>query len=255
MSKLTKRQAAEHAKACALVASDRPLTVDEKFFVLEHWREDARHINTLAGAFFTPPDLARDFSIEVAGRSVIDLCAGIGTLAFFAALGRPGRVLTCIELNPDYVEVGRRIVPEATWIIGDALALPSVGRFDCAISNPPFGSVKRSTKGRAYQGRYFEYHVIEAASKVADYGVFIVPQQSAPFAYSGEPCFRVRREAEYEKFAKATGIELQPNCGIDTSTYAEDWHGVSPKVEIVCCEFSARAAGSGQGELPLERAA
>ncbi|MFN4017628.1 MAG: methyltransferase [Reyranella sp.] len=250
MSKLTKKQAKAHAEAVALVKRG-DLTIDEKFFVLENWREDARHINSQAGAFFTPWELARDFAIEVHGRRIIDLCAGIGALGFMYSLGKDAIDLTCVEINPDYVAVGRAILPEATWICGDALALPDLGRFDCAIGNPPFGAIKRSVEGSKYRGRSFEYHVIEAASRVADYGAFIVPQMSAPFIYSGTNSYKATNPDEYAKFSAATGIVLEPNCGIDTSTYADQWRGTSPKVEIVLAEFVKPVPAVETGQLDM----
>lgn len=249
MSKITKRQASQHAQATAL-AERGDLSLDEKFFVLENWREDAQHMNGVAGAFFTPWELARDFAIEVSGHRIIDLCAGIGTLGLLASIDREVE-LVCVEINPDYVAVGRRILPQATWIVGDALDLPDLGRFDCAIANPPFGAIKRATPNRKYGGRSFEYHVIEAASRVADHGTFIVPQMSAPFIYSGVPCFKATAPDEYVKFSAATGITLQPNCGIDTSGYADQWRGVSPKVEIVLAEFARPEAEPQAGQISL----
>src|SRR5207249_941216 len=149
----------------------------------------ASHINSVSGAFFTPPALARDLSIEVHGRRVIDLCAGIGNLAF-AVWHRHdcdrGSLthLTCVEINPDYVAVGKKIIPEATWIQANVFELPKdMGHFDCAISNPPFGATKASGKSPRFTGNIFEYRVIDIASDIADYGVFIIPQVSAPFEY------------------------------------------------------------------------
>ena len=37
---------------------------DDKLFVLEHWREDANHVNSTAGASFTPWGLALDFALD-----------------------------------------------------------------------------------------------------------------------------------------------------------------------------------------------
>lgn len=246
MSKLTKAQAKAHEQACALCEKDH-LSFDERWFVLENWREDACHINSAAGAFFTPPGLARDFAIEVSGRRVLDLCAGIGALSFILALradewGPPVEIV-CIETNQDYIDIGRKLVPEATWICADVFDLPEVGRFDCVISNPPFGATKRKGSAPRYTGKAFEYHVIDIASDLADYGVFIVPQMSAPFRYSGEGHYREERGDEYEKFQSLTGIELLPNCGIDTSFYRDQWRGTAPSTEIVIADFKeARAA-------------
>jgi hypothetical protein len=123
MSKLTKAQAKAHQQACDLIASDRPLTDDEKEFVARNWNEAATHVNTTTGAHFTPVDMALDFSWDVYGPRVLDLCAGIGVLGL-ACVWRQ-RVdeaqLVCVELNPDYVAVGKRLLPRATWICADAL--------------------------------------------------------------------------------------------------------------------------------------
>lgn len=254
MSKLSKAKAKLHQQACDLIATDRALTHDERMFVLEHWQESARHVNSVAGAFFTPPGLASDFDLHVSGHRIIDLCAGIGTLAFMAMrtgfYNEPRPDVVCVEINPDYVEAGRKIMPDATWICGSVFDLPpDLGRFDCAISNPPFGAVKRGGKrGPRFTGPEFEYHVIDVAARIADEGVFIVPQTSAPFRYSGEPCFREHIDDRYRRFAEQTGIVLRNNIGIDTTYYADQWHGVSPIVEIVVADFREKT-GAAEAEM------
>lgn len=239
MSKLTKVQAKSHAAACELLRKD-VLSIDDRFDVIENYQESATNINSIAGAFFTPPGLARDFSIEIPdGATIVDLCAGIGALSFAASIGVFERVsrIVCIELNPEYAAVGRKIVPHAEWIVADIFDLPDIGHFDCAIGNPPFGATKRTGNSSRYTGSEFEYHLIDVASEIADYGIFIIPQESAPFRYSGQETLTENRSARYRKFATNTAIELRPNCGIDTSIYSHDWHGVSPKVEIVTADF------------------
>src|SRR5690242_13237549 len=122
MSKLTKAQAKAHKAACALLNKDS-LTMDERWFVLENWQESASHINSVAGAFFTPAGLANDFVIDVSGDRIIDLCAGIGMLSFVLYQGgawdRRWPQIVCVEANPDYVAVGKKVLPEATWIHAD----------------------------------------------------------------------------------------------------------------------------------------
>lgn len=243
MSKLTKQQAKSHAHACDLLSKE-VLTLKERLFVLENWHEGARHINSAAGAFFTPSGLARDLSLEVAGHRIIDLCAGIGALAFAAhqrsAVFRSETVeITCVEINPDYLEVGRKVLPEANWILADVLDLPaSIGRFDCVIANPPFGRIRSQDRSPHYLGAEFEYKAIDVASDLADYGVFLIPQSSAPFRLSGTMCFEERAEEKYLRFKEQTRIDLEPNCGIDTSLYRDKWHGVSVTTEIVLADFT-----------------
>lgn len=249
MSKMTKQQEKLHAEALALVDLERDLTGDEREFVLENFQEMSTSANSTHGAFFTPSGLARDLTIEIPDYAmrVIDLGAGIGRLSFAAQNylghrwnGEPERQFVCVERDPAYVRVGRKVMPEATWIEGDILDLPGMelGRFDCAIGNPPFGSVKRSKDAPGgYKGRRFEYHVIAVAATLADFGVFIIPQTAAPFDYSGKDYYRQNPDREYEKFSAATGITLRANCGIDTDYYRDEWHGVSPATEIVCVDF------------------
>ncbi|WP_163511178.1 hypothetical protein [Fodinicola acaciae] len=154
--------------------------------------------------------------------------------------------MVCVENNPQYVAVGRRVMPEARWIQADVLDLPDMaevlGEFDCAISNPPFGPVprKRNSPG-GYTGHRFEYHLIAVAATLARRGVFIIPQSAAPFHYSGKRRLEDGQgDAEYHRFTTATGIDLHPNCGIDTTYYGADWRGIRPRVEVVTVDFSER---------------
>lgn len=242
MAKLTKAQSAKHNSALEILKKD-VLTEDDKYFVYENWNEGANHDNGRAGAFFTPLNLAFDFAIDAGGPNVIDLCAGIGMLSF-ATLhrnwdNREKLKLTCIEINPDYVAVGKKLLPEATWICADALDIESLnlGTFDCAISNPPFGNIVRAKNGPRYTGKDFEFHVIDVASQIADYGVFIVPQGSAGFNYSGRPYYDRQKDGKAVKFQELTGLYFEAGCGVDTSMYRDDWKGVSPICEIVCVDF------------------
>lgn len=122
MSKLTKIQARNHQQAQNLLAQDM-LTWDDKLFVLENWREDAEHVNGIAGAFFTPWGLALDLALHIVGDRVVDLCAGIGTLslAYWQRCEldrREGRQLdlVCVESNPDY-DAGCAIADHGAFIV------------------------------------------------------------------------------------------------------------------------------------------
>lgn len=266
MSKLSKKEAKLHQEAMALINATRPLTEDEQAQVLDQYREDANHVNSLAGAFFTPRGLATDLAIEVVHANdkrkvkVLDLCAGIGGLSHACRYG--GYIdFVCVEMNPDYVVVGKRVMPSATWInasIFDVAAYQHLGPFDVVIGNPPFGKIPVEGFSGKYTGGLFEYCTIELASRLGHRGVFIVPQGSAPFRYSGQRQFCEDPPARYALFREQTGLALEPNCGIDTSIYRDEWHGTSPQVEIVCCDFAVsfavaeqkRASSRGaQGEL------
>ena len=130
MSKLTKREIQLHDQAVCLLQKEH-LSHEDKLFIFENFREDAEHINSKSGAFFTPFGLANDFTLQIPclyGKTIriIDLCAGIGVLSYAAQLECSDRSrcyadITCVELNPHYVEVGKKVVPEATWICADVL--------------------------------------------------------------------------------------------------------------------------------------
>ena len=259
MSKLTKQQAAQHNAACALLQKE-VLSEDERLFVLDNWQESANHMNSVSGAFFTPTGLARDLSIEVSGHRIIDLCAGIGSLAYAVyqhcgSAGGPRPEITCVELNPDYAAVGRKVLPEATWLVADVLDLPEdLTGFDCAIANPPFGRIKHAGDAPRYAGSDFEYKVIDVAADRAGHGVFLIPQSSAPFRMSGCRCYEETLSDKYKRFSEQTSIELESNCGIDTSVFAQDWRGVSIITEIVLADFlEARSRWPAKRE-PWEQA-
>lgn len=244
MAKLTKQETKKHNQIMDLVESDKALTYEEKLFIIENFHEGAFTNNSELGAFFTPIGLARDFTLDACtSGSVVDLCAGIGGLSFamihMMMYAKP-REIVCVELNHTYYKLGKRIVPEATWINADALTTEFDTLFDMAVSNPPFGKIKTSDFKGKYTGAEFEYKVIERASQIARAGTFILPQMSANFRYSGERYFRQDQSttsSKCKKFLDETGLEMQPGCGIDTGYYLEEWKGVKPMCEVVCMEF------------------
>lgn len=239
MSKLSKAQIKAHSQAIELLKKDR-LTLEDHDFVFDNWMESATHINSAAGAFFTPRDMTWTFAIEVGGHRVLDLCAGIGALAYAVyhrstfESGPPCEVV-CVEINPDYAAIGQKLLPEATWIVADALSDLDIGRFDWVISNPPFGRIG----GQAD----FDLAIVERAERYADMGTFILPSGSVPWAFSGRPCFEHDSKSEKAKrFRDRTKIDLQPNCGIDCAYWAKDWRGASPSVEIALADYAEARA-------------
>jgi hypothetical protein len=258
--KLTKPQIRAHHEAVAILKKDR-LSYDEKVFVMENWNEGAEHINSFAGAFFTPQGLARDAMIELCGNegAVIDLCAGIGALAFWAEKKTKAHIV-CVEINPGYVEVGRKIVPGAEWVCASIFDYMAPYRFDCAISNPPFGAIKSGRADIDGLGG-FEFSTILLASKIARGGIFILPQQSTPFKYSGDAHFQDLRGTQelprkVKSFTDKTGIEYDFNCGIDCDVYLDQWRGVAPKVEVCTFYFGDPVADErAAGQMDLFEAA
>jgi hypothetical protein len=236
MAKLTKKETKLHQQALDLVHSDKPLTFEEKEFVLQNYCGDGIGAT---GAFFTPADLAWDFTIDSGSTGrCIELCAGIGRLSFCQYIRHKPRHITCVELNPDYVAIGKRVLPQAEWICADALTYACSESYDIVYGNPPFGNIQTSeaVKGR-YKGSEFEYKIIEHGASLADYGVWIVPQGSAGFVYSGAQYYDRRESWKYKKFSASTGYRFEAGCGIDTSIFKDQWHGTSVVCEVVTVEY------------------
>ncbi|MEU7477049.1 hypothetical protein AB0A63_13765 [Lentzea sp. NPDC042327] len=257
MPALTHEQERRHRQACQLVNLSRDLQQEEREFVLDYYRASTTGRSRSDRAHFTPRGLAIDMSTEVIGNRVVDLAAGIGRLAYHNTNTWPcdSRELVCVERNEEFVRVGRRVVPEARWICADIMTIPDMlddlGTFDTAISNPPYGAIDRLIQATlGYRGRRFEYHTIGLASMIARHGVFLIPQRSASFQFSGPAGKFVpgTGDDEYDKFVAATGIELDHNCGIDTDHYRGSWHDVNVLVEVVTVDFADRA-------VPAPRAA
>lgn len=247
MSRLSKAQIAAHRDAEDLLKLD-VLDDDQREFVLNNWQESARHVNSAAGAFFTPTDLAPSVVCYANGAdTIIDLCAGIGCLGLWAWwMSRRKARVTCIEINPDYVAVGRKIFPEAEWIC--ASVTEARGSFDCAISNPPFGKTAK-IKAPRYAG-VDDLAVVDIASDLARWGVFILPGGSLPFEYSGRPSYRERSSPAYDKFSAATHIEL--SCESTDTEFARSlWRGVAPRVEVASCDFEEARARRLSCDMPL----
>lgn len=222
-----------------LVHSDRVLTHEDKEFIFNNYKGDGVGAT---GAFFTPEMLAWDFIIDAGSTGrCIELCAGIGRLSYYQFMRNKPEHITCVELNPEYVLIGQRVLPEAEWITGDALNFTSTERYDIVYGNPPFGKIKTSDiSGRAYTGSEFEYKVIEHGSTLAPYGVFIVPQGSAGFLYSGRRYYERNESTKYRKFTEQTGWMFEAGCGIDTAIYRDEWNGTKVVCEVVTVDYMSK---------------
>ena len=73
---------------------------------------------------------------------------GIGRLSYYQYLRNKPTHITCVELNPEYVLIGKRGLPEAEWITGDALQYTPDSFYRVAYGNTPSA---RSTHHRGIQ--------------------------------------------------------------------------------------------------------
>lgn len=219
-------------------------------YVYENFHASMIDNQTENGAFYTPYGLAQDVAFcGHASGHVIDVCAGIGMLAYRAkdmdTYRQNIKSITCIELNPKAVEIGKKLLPEARWINGNAFDqnlweditkdLPD-NRFDYMLSNPPFGRDMNK-----YKQEFFHFsgerdlQVLELCLKYAKRGYFIMPQGSVSYSYSGRPYYEEdpeRWSSKFKRFMKATKDHYKFNmsCDIDSSVYAKEWKGLNNMV-------------------------
>lgn len=235
--KLSKIERKRHAEAVALVEKARKLSLEERLFVAEFWNPMAEHNVGISASFFTPMGLARELQIETIQKPrkrVLDLFAGTGRLALYAwfATENAGEIV-CIENNPAFIEVGKKVLPDANWIRADAFdagTYANLGKFDEVICNPPYGLFPKTDW---LFNTVSQYMAAEVAMKCAEHAVFILAQGDCPFSFSGQQSFSTGKNQKYETFHKKTGICFGMNCGLDTSIHNASWQGTRIKTEIV----------------------
>jgi SAM-dependent methyltransferase len=191
MAKLTKQQLRDHQEALKILEIDRDLIYDERLFVIQNWRPTSGDV-TANDAFFTPWSMAEMLALDTYDQGhILDLCAGTGRLSlamYFRSLTWPGHLkITAVEKNPDFIKVGRKVLPEVQWIEGDIFDLAlwnRIGKFDGVVSNPPFSSTTAKVDWLKYKGP-LSLMAIEVAMRVSHWGgaTFILPAAQCPFEW------------------------------------------------------------------------
>ena len=240
MSRLNKGAWKTHEEAEALLSLDRALSDDEIEQVLRDWKPAARHNIGATGTFFTPLQLAHDLAIFAhlsEGGRYLDLCAGSGRLTW--ALWRLHRwdsprvkartSYTCVEINAEFCEVGRRLMPWADWVCGSAFeqdVTAPLGTFDVGVSNPPFGRV-RTRQGSAGWLNYAGAADLQACEVLARTcthgGLVIMPRSSVPWLRSGE----TQHNEEYADWKGHNRPWTLERTSLDSSYYAFDGTAVN----------------------------
>ena len=259
MAKMSAAQDKNHHEAMELVNLERPLTMTEKEFVLANYKPHAEHNVRKLQAYFTPLELGIAATIEMPSPAektsgkikILDLCAGIGMLSFSylhysgLAVNADNTELVCVEMTEELARVGKRILPEATWIVADMFNLGNKNSdnyynveidddFDCFISNPPFSRFGPSH----LVGRKGCYITAQIGLQFCEYGVMIVPKCNCPFEYSGRDNHKIVDNREYTTFSDKAKIEFKPSC-VDTASVLDDndepvkWDDVNVDTEIV----------------------
>jgi hypothetical protein len=169
-------------------------------FIFDAFHPGAFGRTDIAATFFTPRRDARSVAQAHGGTGrVLEPTAGIGVCAhalmeYLDPFNRRAPIqLVCVEIVKDFVEIGRRLVPEADWICGNIFdVLPTLGRFDTAIGNPPFGNIptNQSTTFRSA----IHFGILDAVIPMTEHGgVFILPRNSVPQADGEEGPANYRR--------------------------------------------------------------
>jgi predicted RNA methylase len=242
MGKITRAASKLHDEAMAILNLSRSLSEEEQEKVFRQYNPMAEHNVGKGAIFFTPFDLAREFSLaaECTG-TVIDLGAGIGALAkqmvWRNRWSNIHRRLVCVEISPVFVEIGKKLVPEAEWYCGDIFDvdfMQSLGEFDLAISNPPYGHIP-SEKTRLVTKGPAQWRAIEVALRLAWGGaVFIIPEQDLDYSIREQ---KYRENSNREKYLDKNfpGVYVMPSS-FDAGVYQDQWTGAAPNVQIASIE-------------------
>lgn len=245
--KLTKAQLKLQKEVEVFLEKDN-LTIEDKELIYEKFNEGAIADVTTDSAYFTPLDMAYDFALFAGRHGVcVDMCAGFGVLSFCARIRdtyeKNIKHQICIERNPKFIEIGKKLLPEADWIQGDMFdkslwdgIVAKYGKIDCIVSNPPFGKVTKTDCDRSwlkYKGADLDMAAIEIALMYADYVDMILPSGSCTFQYSGRPYYQEKENRKVDKLRKDTGLNFIMSCdGVDTSVY-EKFKNTPISVECV----------------------
>jgi len=252
MGKISKEMMKRHSKAMEIIEQD-VLSYDDKLYVLENYHEGATNMNNLVSAHFTPMSLARSVEQCTRNYNFVDLCAGIGILAWcqvrIMEFEQKEFTGICVENCLEYCKIGKKLMPELHWINGDIFNPKVIARIKeimgdrdfSVISNPPYGrQVKTFTDILQYKGPEFEYKAVELGFQLgASEGVFLIPQASCNFNMSSQRETRLNLPCKkYEKFYKETAIEMSPNIGFTTDILeGPTWKDVSIATEIAIFEY------------------
>lgn len=245
--KITREQDKLHDEAVSLINLSRPLTDDEIEIVYRQYNPMAENSIGKGAIYFTPYDLASDFAAMCQPKGVVvDLCAGIGILAHhvlkhdYAGWGSRSNLcgdikrIICIEINEQFVEIGKKLVPEAEWICGNMLnldILTKIGKVDCVISNPPYGQIfsKKEHTWTKVKGP-IQWLAIEVSLRLAYNGAMMILPSVDCDTDMKHKGTRLNREKYLDKYFP--GIHME-NASIDASIYKNQWIGAKPDVTVV----------------------
>lgn len=249
--KLTKAEIKIQKQVFELLKKDN-LTNEEIDWIYENINAGYISDVTTHSFYQTPLNLSYDAVLMWPTHGVlIDMAAGFGILTHCAKI-RDGynkdiKHYVCIERNPVYIEIGKKLCPYADWIEGDIFnknvwdsIKQKYGRIDCIMSNPPFGKVSKSDADKSwlkYKGSDLEIAAIEVALVNCDkqYNCsFILPVGSLTFRKNMAGGYMEHVQCrKIDKLKKEMGVEFYMSwCSIDTDVY-EGFKNT--KIRVECC--------------------
>lgn len=248
MGKLTKSELKLHEQAIGILGS-ASISEDDADFVFDNYHPGATNNLTAGAIFFSPRGVAEEAAVmHGGGGRVIDLCAGIGILG--RSLLQHNRSITelvCVEINPEFVEIGKKLVPQARWICGSAFEeIESLGVFDSGISNPPFGNIKTDSKSKF--SRVVHLAIAELLlTHARDGAILIIPDGDHSQLDRSNPM----PSANYARFIEAYPQAVLDPCSTDIRCYKDQWKAAAPNVAIVNLGFE----GASNPYIPQEASA
>ena len=233
--KLTKAQTKAHEQAMELVEAAEAGTVitdNDREFILDHYHPGAAHNIGKGGVFFTPREVADTAAgFHNGGGRVLDACAGIGCLAYHLKAWSRSAKLTCVEINPEFVRVGRVVVPDAEWICGSVFdILPQLRQFDSAISNPPFGQIGSAA---SFNFADAQFAVMELMTRHTKQGAIVIIPDADHSMEDRRDRHLSRNHIKFREMYPAWHITP---CSVDMAVFKDKWKGANPKVMI--CDLS-----------------
>jgi hypothetical protein len=142
--------------------------------------------------------------------------------------------IVAVESNPQFVAIGKRLLPEVTWVQGsifDLSLLKSLGGFDIGISNPPYGPLPTRNKERSWLKTVNPAHlsVAEVLIYLCKRGAgMIIPasDHNQEDKYPRPTC-----STTYEEFINNFPQFVISPEPVDCSAYS--FHSCKPKISVV----------------------
>jgi predicted RNA methylase len=237
--KLTKAQTRDWDKIKGLLEGKKPLEDEEAQIFLDKFlpgmvRTDVSRL----GAHFTPWDVARELTYWAVspGDRVLDLAAGVGSLSRACAYYGDNIEVVAVELCHEFIEIGKRIAPEARWVQGsiyDQKLIQRLGKFDAVVSNPPYSIKVEKQDWLSYNGAS-ELMAAEVALRAGKDATFIMPANSVPWHFDHMGCYNERWDNRHlVNFVRANPDARFSNLSVDMGIYKDLWKSGLSSVEMV----------------------